>query len=606
MRPWICTLMVILTLVVVACSTPVTPPPTEVLPTATLSPTATLEIPPATPKPTPVPQHLVLCAREPDAVSPFIVDQSGNDLLALFYENPAERVGYRWEARLVDYIPSIESGDVVTKLVSVYPGARYVDIDSALKTHMGDAPLELPQLIVTFTLKSGLHWSNSLPLTSEDVILGYDLAQSSGVHGRWRTLVERTARFVAMDARTLRWEGIPGYMSVDYPGFLFPPQPVHRWQGLSLEEILKDRTPPSTGPFQIIAWEARHEVRLAPNLYYAGPAPKLESVIFRFPQVTPESVYDLLASGTCDVILPDLLTETDWREWSILTDQGEAMIWADPAPVLLRLDFNLAPSSSRITLLSDPQTRMGLAHCIDRARLSEVLPGEALLPADSYIPPGHPAFDMDSVWRVPYDVDVGCSLLDEVGWRDEDEDGVREAYDVAGIKDGTPLSLTLHLSPQYFVTAAYLAANLEACGVGVNPQPTEAHLLYAADAVSPLFGRSFELALFGWRAELPQICGAWMSDRIPTVDNGWFGENFSGYASETYDAACQQALTAIDPAVQWRALQEAQAVLTADLPTLFLTWRAFWFVAHPRVQGLKPDASTYSTIWNVEELFVGD
>jgi peptide/nickel transport system substrate-binding protein len=112
----------------------------------------------------------------------------------------------------------------------------------------------------------------------------------------------------------------------------------------------------------------------------------------------------------------------------------------------------------------------------------------------------------------------------------------------------------------------------------------------------------FDLALFGWWSEVPQVCGAWRTDRIPSEKNEWIGENFSGFASDAYDAACRRALTAVDLEAQSAALRQAQALLSQELPTHFLTWRPFWFGALPEVAGLRPDPSNDATIWNIEEI----
>lgn len=594
-----------LVLLIAGCSsTPaptLSPAPTS---TATAAPPATPRPPTMTPEPTPHPQELVMCGSEPPFASPFTPTDNGDDLLALFYEEPVERVGYRWEPRLVERVPSLENGDVITSLVQVPPGSRYVDDVGVLRFNDEELPLRLPQLVVTFTLKSGLLWSDGDALTTEDVVLGYYLAQSAETYGRWRDVAERTERFTALDDYTVRWEGVPGYVTTEYPGFLFPPQPAHRWTGQTLRQILEDRTPPATGPFRVVAWEAGREVRLEPNPNYAGAAPVLEKVTLRFPATAIDTWGELLINGQCDLLLPDPVMMTEWRQWLALLQRQQAMIWADVAPVVLRLDFNLDPLGGETSPLVDPRVRRGLAQCIDRTKLSEALPGQAFVPAGGFIPPGHPAYRPEMAMLGAYDPQAGRSLLEEAGWRDEDGDGVREAYDVEGFSDGEPLSLTLHMAPQYLVTSAHVVAGLENCGVGVLPLPTEQQLLYATDAVSPLAGRTYQMALFGWRAELPQFCGVWRSNRIPAAETQWMGENFSGYASEAYDAACQRALTAVDLATQDAALQAAESLLVEDLPTLFLTWRPFWFVARAQVRGLRPDTSAFATIWNIEEVYI--
>ena len=328
----------------------------------------------------------------------------------------------------------------------------------------------------------------------------------------------------------------------------------------------------------------------------------MEELVVRFPQTDIAQWPKLLQSGECDIILPDPAEKIDWTTWETLMAQGEALIWTTtgPQPVFLRMDFNLAPPDQRNRPINDLTVRMALTACINRSRLVTALPGQALRPAESFLPPEDPAFAAGELNRIPYYPETGKTLLEEKGWRDEDGDGIREAHGVKGIRNGTPLSLTLYLAPQYTVAAANIAADLESCGVGISPQPTDVRLLYAADEVSPLFGRKFDLALFGWWSETPQVCGAWRSDRIPEEANMWIGENFSGFSSQAYDEACKQALATIDIETQHAALRKAGAILSQELPTLFLTWKPFWFVATPHVQGIQPNNSNSAAIWNIE------
>jgi peptide/nickel transport system substrate-binding protein len=543
---------------------------------------------------------------EPRAASPFLPSQAGSDLLALFYEEPIERVNYRWEARLVERVPTIASGDVITQQVPVMDGMRYADESGTVHQHTGSTTRRMSQLVVTFTLQSDLRWSDGTPVTAKDAVLGYHLAQTQEARGRWRNLAERTSRFVAVDELRLRWEGIPGYHDTAFPGFLFPLQPAHRWQGHTLTTIVEDRTPPATGPFKITTWEAGRQVRLTPNPHYNGPEPTLKEIVVRFPQEDPGLWSELLVNGACDVILPDPVILTAWQQWAQLGTLGEAIVWADVAPVMLRLDLNLAPVGAEDSPVQDLLVRQALSRCIDRELLVHTMPEETLAPADSFIPPNHPTYAASSATPNRYDPEVGGRLLDRAGWRDADGDGLREAYGVAGFADGDPLLITLYLPSQYFVIAASIAGDLETCGVKANLAPMDLRVLYASDPASPLFGRSFEMALVGWQAEIPGVCGAWTSERIPNEENGWQGENFSGFTSENYDEACRRALSTVDAAEQAAALGEATSILDATQPSIFLAWRPFWFVARPTVLGLKPDASAYGTLWNAEAITIGE
>jgi peptide/nickel transport system substrate-binding protein len=303
--------------------------------------------------------------------------------------------------------------------------------------------------------------------------------------------------------------------------------------------------------------------------------------------------------------MPDPAHTIEWRDWAEFQEYGYINLLSTAAPVALRLDFNLTIDPPSPT--NQLAVRQGIAACINREDIANTLPGEALTVADGFLPSEHPAYTngkAENLKIIEYDPEEGQSRLTAAGWYDEDGDGIRESHDVTGFTDGHVLSLTMHMAPQYFILAAHIAANIEACGLDIVLLPTNANSLYSNFEASPLYGRTFEMALFGWQVDIPQICGAWRSDRIPNEGNEWRGENFSGFVSEEYDTACQVAMSAIDKEGQSNALMQAQSLINVELPTLFLAWRPFYFVSRPYVQGLKIDASTVGTLWNAESLFI--
>ncbi len=570
-------------------------------PTATPSPTpAATATPPPSPTPTPALQRLTLCTEGVQSLNPLAPDLPA-DLVLITQAPLARRVGYQWEPVLLAELPSVEAGTLVTRLVRLPTGAPYVDPTGVVRTNEGP-PMTLPQMAAEFHLREGLRWSDGEPLTAEDILFAYHLAQEEGVAPRWQALVQRSVSLEAVDAQTLRWVGLPGLLTAEPVTMLPPPLPAHRYRYQHWAEIVRDRQPLASGPFLLESWQEAG-LRFRPNPYAPEP-PKLDEVVVRYLPADRRQWPALLRDGSCDLLLPAQAMQIEWRSWAALAQAGEVLIWADvgPHPAFVQLAFNLQPADGRTTPLADLGLREALSACLDRAELVRNLGGEALLPATTFVPPNHPAYAPPTP-ALP-SAEAAAEQLARLGWRDEDGDGIREAHGVAGLDEGTPLSLTLHLAPGYTLAAAHVAAALESCGIGVRPLTTDARLLYAPDAASPLFGRSFEMALFGWQAEIPAVCGTWMSDRIPTAENGWYGENVSGYVNADYDAACRAALEAIEPQARDAALRRAEAILTHDLPTLFLFWRPTWFVSTPRVIGLRPDFSGGAALWNLTEIEV--
>jgi len=123
-------------------------------------------------------------------------------------------------------------------------------------------------------------------------------------------------------------------------------------------------------------------------------------------------------------------------------------------------------------------------------------------------------------------------------------------------------------------------------------------------ADGPLFGRNFELASFAWMTDLdPPPCARYMSTAIPSAANNWTGLNLPGFIDAAFDAACAQAQNALPGSPDFIAgHQAAQRRFAEQLPALPLFLRLKLSVTRPEVSGFAPDATTNSSLWNIESL----
>jgi ABC-type transport system substrate-binding protein len=419
-------------------------------------------------------------------------------------------------------------------------------------------------------------------------------------YGYWKDVAALTAELVIVDDYQITWAGLPGYVNNNYPGFLFPPQSEHKWSGNSLSEILLDRYPLSNGPYRILDWENEDTLHLGVNPYFDGKTPGIDRIVIRFPDVDPVFWDEMYLSGYCDLLLPGDMVNHNWLNWIKLVEQDHAVMWHSASSTILRLDFNVAPSSF---ILREQKTRLGLANCVSRGHLSQLTPDALTLPATSFIPENHPTYNPASVWRVPYDIEVGRGILEEVGWVDEDNDGIRESHDVPGIRDNTPLTLTLTTSSHDILAAEVLQEDLKACGVGIEIEAMGPHQLFAASGVSPLYTRNFELALYQWDAHIPEGCSAWLSYLIPGNTEAGGEYNYSGFTSSVFDEACLQAIEALDQTQLALALNTTQAILSEELPTLFLVWEPLWLISRPELKNIVPDATAFGRLYQPQGIF---
>jgi peptide/nickel transport system substrate-binding protein len=239
--------------------------------------------------------------------------------------------------------------------------------------------------------------------------------------------------------------------------------------------------------------------------------------------------------------------------------------------------------------------------------VDEVVYGHSIVP-DSYLPPMHPLYAVDELAYWDYDPLAGQALLEEVGWLDEDGDGVREARDISGIRDGTLFEVTLLVRLEDRVASEQVApiikTNLADCGIRVNVEPMLGWAFEADGPEGPVFGRQFDLAETTRYVDVVPMCEHYLSSEIP--DKGrWHGSNVSGYSNPDYDAACQAALQALPGTAEYEMYhKQAQAIFSEELPAIPLFVWPRIALARPHVLNFTLDATSPSELWNIEYLDV--
>lgn len=88
------------------------------------------------------------------------------------------------------------------------------------------------------------------------------------------------------------------------------------------------------------------------------------------------------------------------------------------------------------------------------------------------------------------------------------------------------------------------------------------------------------------------------TDRIPTAENNWVGNNFSGYSSPAMDAALQKFQAALSDEARKIAWDDIQQVFAEDLPMLPLYFYAEAYVTVPDLRGFRVNTYDPLMIWS--------
>jgi peptide/nickel transport system substrate-binding protein len=511
-------------------------------------------------------------------------------VLAALTDGPIDAHDFTYTPILIEDLPTRANGGVQTRTVRVSPGETVVDAlgrvqplaagltlfrpDGTLLAYNGAAPVDLPQTEVVFHLRPNLRWSDGAPLTAQDSVFAYELGRSPDSTDPLSPVAARTQRYTARDDLTVVWIGLPGDVDPMAFTYLWPPLPRHLWSSLSPVEIADseqaNRRPLSFGPFQVKSWAEGGPLVLVRNPYYwraAEGLPRMDLIEVVFVE-DGEVLAEALQTGRCQLAPSGPLLD---EAAPALVGLNTVLLQHVPGPVLEHLDFNLLPAEGP-SIFADARVRQGLADCLDRAALAPY-PGEPV--PDSYLPPGHPLIATE-VAHYPFDPARGRALLAESGWPSG------QAFTLSGGPAGNP------------ARAALLEAVARQwhghCGLNVNTtRLTEGELLGDWPA-GVLFGRRYDVALFGWRVGVLPPCALYTSLQIAS-DASPGGANAAGYADPAFDDACRRAVTAVDDAASAQAHAEAQRRLAADLAMLPLFFRPRHGAAAAVVQGYMLDGT---------------
>lgn len=565
---------------------------------------------------------------EPDSLYLYGTDSlAAHHVWEAIYDGPTDSRDYAYQPVLLTELPSLENGTARVEtspvqaddrvlaangvVMEVAPGVLVENAEGERVAFDGD-PIPMQQMVVTFTIRSGVRWSDGEPLTADDSVFSFQLAGDPTTPTD-KYLVERTADYHAVDERKVVWQSVPGFLDPAYALNFWHPLPLHAWKGVSAANLLTDeaatRKPLGWGPFVIREWLPAERLTVERNRSYfrAGDGlPRLDEVTFRFID-SPGELAEELASGGCDVVphgsadaVLDALGET------AIPTAVDSLVTPDTAWEMLAFGISPASDYDRPDFFEDVRVRRGIAQCIDRqavANASSITGGSV---PHSTVPPEHPLYASEKLTVWEHDPEAGQLLLAQAGWYDEDGDGVREAHGVTGVADGTPFRATYHTTddPLRLRTADLVQAQLRACGIQTDLQALPPAEFFALGPEGPVFGRRFDLAQFSWQAAETPLCDLFLSSQIPG-DRDWSRPNVAGFIDGEYDAACTRALEMLPPGTDYvLAHAEAQRIFSEQLPVLPLFRHQRRTLVHASVVGLIPTPSQRSELWNLEQIDV--
>lgn len=527
---------------------------------------------------------------DPGDLLPYHEDPSDERIAApiteLLFPSPLLVHSYSFRTTgVLERVPSLENGDVTVTPVEVY-----LDSAGMITTTATAVITQVQQISVTYRWNPRLRWSDGTPVTADDSLFAYELAQRIPLGQEAAAKLALLERYEKVDDHTTRAVLKPDYTDPAYPALYWTPLPRH---------LLADRDPATLrtsdfamapvgyGPYMV---ERRDQgsLRLTRNPYFYGEIASISDITFIF-RDNPELLRTSVAGGSLDLALLEQPLPEELTAIRADAAGGAFRVHAVASPIWEHLTLNLD-----VPALQDLRVRRAIAYGINREQLAAELLGGWGTALDSWIVPEQwAAAPPEQLTRYPYNPDEARRLLDEAGWIDRDGDGLREA-------GGAPLILSLvttQNTPLRLAAARRIVDDLTAIGIGVSLQEVPTAALYSPEG--PLFRRTFQLALFAWIAGPdPRGWERWSCASVPNERNGWTGNNFAGWCFLEADQAIRLATTSLDRQERANAYLRQQQLFTQELPVIPLFQRLDVSIAHPDLEGVQVDPTAPIT-WNL-------
>lgn len=471
---------------------------------------------------------------------------------------------------------------------------------------------------VTWHLREDVRWADGTPFTADDVVFTYEFITNPEVPAAYASVYASVANVEALDSHTVRVEfaeptTVWSSVFVGVAGVILPRHHFADYNGANALEAPANEKPIGTGPYYVSTIKPQEVLFLSDELartykivyeinpYFRNPdQPFFQRVELRGggtaevaalqvlndgaadyawnPLVQPDAVAELEASG-----LGQVLTSFEGRTHMLqfnLTDPDEGSVREHPHPIL-----------------SDVTVRQALAHAIDRQTIVEEVYGALGQPADDYLLT--PDYYQVPDTMYPFDLERAAELLDEAGWVDSDDDGIRD-------RDGERLTLDYQvpINVQYQAVQRIIAADLRSIGVDVRLQVRNPNVFFGDPSQTGSWAQfNADITGVGWFRESPDPAphmGYWTCEGIPAPDNQWSGFNFSRWCNPAYDALLREAENELDEERRRELFRELNRIMQEDVPLIVLVQIARVAAASNSLEGIRLTPWDTDT-WNIAE-----
>lgn len=437
----------------------------------------------------------------------------------------------------------------------------------------------------TFKIRAGMNWSDGNPVTAADWVATFQYAADpkhawdftwfyQGVLKNWSEAIKGD---VPLDQIGVRVGADPSELVIEtevpapyLPTMMLYSNPLSK-AGLTTTGPLYNTRPEtsiSAGPFVLQEWRKDQQIVFAKNEKYTGAMKvAISKAIVKL--ATPDTYFQMYQNNEIDYMQDPppaaltLMMNDAKTAKEVYSGVGDFPTW------YIFFDVTKAP-------FDNLKVRQAWSHAIDRDTLKSKVLGPGGTPAYSWLAPGFPASQREALQEIQaYNVEMGKKLLADAGFPDGKDFPKQQLW----LRAPTPLDKTVAgalaamLKQNLNIDVELLEKDAQGFTAALNAKPTQiplGYVRYGMDYLDP-----------------SNMLSVWKSGGR----HSWVNPDF--------DAKLKAASEFLgDPAERVKMFQEAEKILVADVPGVFVYHGTPVQFLKPWLKGdfIKADANGISSL----------
>ncbi|MEL6554234.1 MAG: ABC transporter substrate-binding protein [Cyanobacteria bacterium J06621_11] len=526
------------------------------------------------------------------------------NVLKLLYS----RIPTTLNPHLANGFQDFEAARIVYEPLATYEAdGSMVPVLAALIPTPENGGLSADGLSVTWKLKPDVRWSDGKPFTAEDVAFTYEFVSNRQVAAVTEKYYEAIKKVEALDPLTVKITFKAPNPSWALPftgqnGMILPKHIFSQYPGANARRAPANLQPIGTGPYRFIT--VREGIwTFAANEQFREGSPNFDLVELEGGVTPYVAARRVLRDGDADFVHNMQLSIEDRVE---LAKGGAGKVVATFGSYVERIMLN-PTDPNKVTkdgerssvdnphpFLSEVQVRQAINYAIDRRAITDQIYGNAGQTTNQLLPFPKEYTDPSIAYR--HDPERAKTLLDEAGWVDSNNNGIRD-------KDGVEMRMAFQtpINPVRQQAQLMVKADLRAIGVDVDIRRVIVDDFFSGDPKQTRSLNHFyaDMQKYNAGSDTPDptiYMSWWLCDEIASLQNNWQKPNNARYCNEAYDNIWEQANKELDPEKRAALFQQMNAILMEDVAVIPLVRRAVTNGISDRITGVDPspwDASTW-------------